>query len=347
MRSTAGLALVAFGCANSAGGIRAIPDEVLVPHTLEPENPVRVERLVQAPVPVADTLFVVDNSCSMEEEQAGLAANFDAFLVWLQASGLDFHAGVVSTDMTDVGHSGMLREVDGYRWVDASTPEPDTVFRDMVSLGIEGSGDERGRAAAYTAIELLADTDNVGFLREHGALHIVIVSDEDDSSGDTPISRDAWITYLLGERARRGELSISSIVTPITGCGGDGDPLLSGTPGAEYLDVTLRVGGVPWSICEPDWSGILDVLGFVTAGLKKEFFLAETPVDGSISVRTELDGVVSRPYVEGTEWVYDLSRNSIEFLAFEPQPFTVIVVQYEVRSGQRRVDPGGGTNPPT
>src|SRR5687768_11631596 len=60
-------------------------------------TPWREDHITQVTTPVVDALFVVDNSCSMDVEQANLAANFPPFLGWFVDSGLDFHIGVTST----------------------------------------------------------------------------------------------------------------------------------------------------------------------------------------------------------------------------------------------------------
>src|SRR5687767_5682802 len=60
-----------------------------------------------------DLLFVIDNSGSMEQEQASLARNFPLFMRELTNAGLpDLHLGIVSTDfgaggLQDGGCSGL------------------------------------------------------------------------------------------------------------------------------------------------------------------------------------------------------------------------------------------------
>ena len=49
------------------------------------------------PIP-ADILFIVDNSCSMEDEQQLLGQNFDAFIRQIVGSG-DYRIAIISTDV--------------------------------------------------------------------------------------------------------------------------------------------------------------------------------------------------------------------------------------------------------
>ena len=56
-----------------------------------------------------DVLMVVDNSCSMFEEQDKLAANFSGFIDAFDGTDVDWQIGVVTTDMVTEGDQGALR----------------------------------------------------------------------------------------------------------------------------------------------------------------------------------------------------------------------------------------------
>lgn len=310
-----------FSC-RSEQGIGGEPVVFGPPNPAVLEAEVQVDRLLQTTTPAVDVLFVVDNSCSMDEEQSSLGSNFPAMLSWFIGSGLDYHVGVVSTDMNDPLQAGRLRTVDDRRWIDETTEAPEVLFSDMVQMGTAGHYQEKGRAAAYTAIELLSSTDNLGFVRPGAAMHITVVSDENDDSSDSPITRDEWINYLQTFRVGAQMVSFSSIVGPLTGC-----PYI-GSPGTEYISVTEAVGGVIWPICADDWTEVLDELGFLAVGLSKEFFLSQLPVPGTIAVRVDHEGVVQEFLVE--DYTYSEVRNSITFVTFVPEAFDVVEVSYEV-----------------
>lgn len=298
------------------------------PVVFGPPNPVALEaervtdRILQTVIPAVDVLFVVDNSCSMFEEQAALGINFPAMLDWFVGSGLDYHVGVVSTDMNDPTQAGRLRTVDDLRWIEEQTEDPELLFNQMVQMGTGGHYEEKGRAAAYTAIELLGSSDNLGFVRPNAAMHITVVSDENDDSGDSPVSRQEWIDYLLDYRVGAQMVSFSSIVGPLTGC-----PYI-GSPGIEYTSVTDAVGGVVWPICSEDWTAVLDQLGFLATGLSKEFFLSRRPVQETILVRVNTGEAVQDFLPE--EYIYSETRNSISFVSFIPEPLDTVEITYEV-----------------
>ncbi|MEQ1505892.1 MAG: hypothetical protein ABMB14_26895 [Myxococcota bacterium] len=328
------MAAVWSGCRNE-GGVAAPVNEWGEPNPQELTNPVQVDRIAQTTIPSVDVLFVVDNSCSMSEEQLALSTNFPTMLDWFIGSGLDYHVGVVSTDMNNPLEAGRLRTIAGRRWIQDDTASPEGVFGQMVEMGTSGHWEEKGRAAAYTALELLSGTDNLGFVRDGAGMHITVVSDENDASGDSPISRNEWIDYLQDFRWSRRLVSFSSIVGPVTGC-----PYI-GSPGTEYTSVTDAVGGVTWPICSDDWTEVLDQLGFLAVGLSREFYLSRLPVASTIAVSVDDAGVVV-PFDDG-EWTYDASRNSVTFDSFVPEPLAVVQIEYQVLASVN--DPGAIEDP--
>ena len=158
------------------------------------EQPIKTDRIVQVIEPINDELWVIDNSNSMLAEQEGLTENFSSFIGYFLNSNVDYHIGVVSTDMNDPAHSGKLQsDRSGALYISNTTPSALTAFEDMALMGTDGYGQEKGRAAAYTALELLKDGFNSGFYREEGTLSIIAVSDEDDQSLNHPITLTNFI----------------------------------------------------------------------------------------------------------------------------------------------------------
>ena len=310
------LYIVLAGCRSEQGfgvglpGVTGPTDEEL---NLPPGE--HEDRFLQAIVPESDVLFVVDNSNSMQGEQAQLAQNFPRFLDWFLDSGIDYHIGVVSTDMYDRDHAGLLRASEGYRWIDANTRAPRARFSDMASLGTDGANDERGRAAAYTAIELRGDLENQGFVRREASLHLVVVSDEEDGSGSQPISLGEFTNYLDSLRREPQAVTFSSIV-------GLDDPdaslLCNVEPGLEYLEITRAVGGVEWSICDANWGPVLDELGILAAGLTRDFFLSQKPVVDTLKVSVHEGKAVQEYPYPSEAWSYDELENRVSFVDLPP-----------------------------
>ncbi len=62
----------------------------------------------QVELQTVDVLLVVDNSCSMIEEQNKLATNFESFIQYFSDAEVDWQIGVVTTDMYQEQFSGRL-----------------------------------------------------------------------------------------------------------------------------------------------------------------------------------------------------------------------------------------------
>lgn len=293
------------------------------PPDLSPEK--QADQITQVTVPAVDVLFVVDNSCSMEEEQYALRSNFPEFMRYFTGSGLDYHVGVTSTDMDRTNRqAGLLVEDSsgGDLYIDSSYTESEAVnsFSDRTTLGTNGSGTERGKDAAWGVLVTNQSQDQ-GFYRAEADISVVVISDERDYSDVSINEFTSWLSGLKPD----GTVYFSSIVGP------DPNGCATAERGTGYLEVTERVGGIEWSICDTDWSDLLAELGLQAAGLKREFFLSLVPVEDTIEVsvtETDTDEVTFTP----EEWTYSPTRNSITFTEYLPDPLSVVHISYEVLS---------------
>lgn len=316
------LPMALIGCTSeyrhlSPPGYSALPS----PRPLE--NELHTDRILQVTQPRVDVLWVVDDSGSMHDEQVALSTNFPTFFEFFDGSGLDYHIGVVSTDMDASRRRGRLVDVEGERFIHADTPDAARVFDGMAMLGTRGSATERGLDATWVALEAERDGANEGFLRADSSLHIVVVSDESDYS--VQITPEELASYLVGLRADPDQVTFSSIVSPRPTC-----PTAS-TPGDDYVAVTEQVGGITWSICTDDWSDVLGQLGLQAVGLKREFFLSQLPVEDTITV-TVVEGNLPLTFEKDVDWVYDPVRNSIRFLDYVPKPLAEVSIEYALLS---------------
>ena len=101
--------------------------------------------------------------------------------------------------------------------------------------------------------------------------------------------------------------------------------------------MTRAIGGIEWSICNPDWGQVLEDLGMQAAGLKREFFLSEVPVESSVRVRI-VDAGDEITFEQGVDWEYDRSRNSVQFYTYVPNALSEVFIEYDVLSGAQASD---------
>ena len=284
----------------------------------------KTETFEQAPSNEVDILWVVDNSVSMVQEQTAVANGAAAFIGHLESTAMDFHIGVVTTDM-DVTNSNAATMVGGY--LDTTTPNYEAEFASRVQVGTNGSDQEKGIEAAISAIiPPRSTTANIGFLRDEASLAIVVVSDENDCSDDgglgaaatgedcytnydklTPIP-DLVSTLKEVKKGSVGTTTFSGIIGPdaINGCA-------DAVPGKRYATMIEMVGGVRANICDADYTSIMDSLGLIAAGVLDTFPLGYLAEPDSIVVSVvDIDDVE----VPGSEvgdatngWTYEESED--------------------------------------
>lgn len=313
------------------------------------EIAVQEDVILQTSTPIIDVLFTIDNSCSMKDEQDALAAAFPSFIDYFYGSGLDYHVGVVSTDLDNPLNAGILQGYDADanpatpdepQFIDVNTPSPSEIFESMATLGTDGTGTEKGLGAIYLALEAFSDSFNAGFFREDASIHSVVISDEQDHTQETIISKLEFIEWYSGLKREYDDRTFSSIVHT-TGT----------SKGEQYLDVTNAIGGITWDITNGDWAQVLDMLGVQATGLKREYFLSQLPVPGSIEVEVEdpvgnvlpFEEAIGDPPVGG--WSYDRTRNSISFIEFMPESLSRVVIRYVLLSSLEQEDTAPVTLP--
>lgn len=136
-----------------------------------------------------DILFVIDNSGSMGPIQDKVKVNIENFITTLAEQDInDFQIGVVTTDMSDLTHSGKLQG--SPKIINAKTmskPQIISTFTKNVGVGTLGTSYEKGLDAIRVATSshmTKPGGPNAGFLRQNTPLAIFIVSDEDDCSNN-------------------------------------------------------------------------------------------------------------------------------------------------------------------
>ncbi len=283
-----------------------------------PRSAAVTETFVQAPLPRVDLLLVIDDTSSMAEEQEALANEMGALLDDLDAAGVAWQLGVVTTDMAD---GGLLR---GSPWIlTPTTPDRDEVFARTVAVGVEG-GDQAGLASADLALALADGGENAGFRRDDALLHVVFVSDGDDDS-EPWLEPDPVAEFLdtLGEESRRTGLPARA--SGLIGDTPNGCVSASGSarPATRYTRVVEGTGGVAVSICEPDFAPVVSTLAEASIEWQTEFVLREAPEGGRVRVAIDDVAVTGGFTVEDRTLIF----------AEPPPPEALIEVSYTVPLG--------------
>ena len=195
-----------------------------------------------------DVLLVVDNSCSMVEEQNKLASNFQAFIEFFQGVDVDYQIGVITTDNEAEEFSGrlvggddevILRSVDGLvlervAW-DRDWDLPPGASWSLDPDQMTVTGNDR-RDAWCSGV----DAYGAGDLGTPGAANPSCGASGPEDSGDTGGGSDSGGETTDGAAPAVGELIITELmVDPLTVA----DELGEWVELTNVSDHTLDLGG--------------------------------------------------------------------------------------------------------
>jgi hypothetical protein len=333
--------------------VRFLPALVLM-SACAPDNIIdrldHTDTFYQEPPANVDILWVVDDSPSMQQEQEEVANRFENFIYTFEETNIDFHIGVVTTDMDEdnpdraalIGNPPVLTpEVANYR----------DLFVQRVQVGVSGSDMEKGLEAAYQAVtEPMISDRNSGFLRSDAVLSVIVVSDENDCSdrGALPPNADnidcyeriedlvPVSEYVASFRSMRDDPSQvvgSAIVGPRKA-----DACDASVPGTRYLSFAENLGGVQGNICDENFSGIMEELGLAVSGVRSSFQLSYTPVEHTLEVYvaesaadTAEDEWNQIAQSAQAGWTFDYETNYLTFHGDSiPERGAVVHVRYEI-----------------
>ena len=269
-----------------------------------------VDTFSQPEHPQVDMLWVVDNSGSMAQLQARLNDNIPALFNTATALDIDYQMAVTTTEWSGAlescpGHPAILRS----DYADAQTRR--AAFQCAAMVGTRGSPFESGLRGGTEALQR-AQRDPQGLLRSGAHLAVIIISDEDDISGDPVHFARMFRTFKPSLRA----LSFHAIISLGAGCG---------VRGETYIAVSDALGGQVHNICDPDWTFALEALQTRAFAQRLSWRLSQRPAVSTMLVT--VDGVPV-PQDPSTGFRYDPGTNAVVFSA-APAPGAEVVVTYE------------------
>lgn len=245
-----------------------------------------------------DIVFVVDNSQSMEQEQANLGKNFPEFIKVINeyktANGelLDYRVAITSTD--DVTDLGKFRKSRGQGPDQSCDPGPNNNpwlvredaniaenFACRAQLGTLGSNVERPLEAAKLAVTArITDGTNTkdgeSFIREDALLAFVVITDEDEGGADNSTPPPAPLkdaSYYAGDFDKvkaglRGRWAAAAIAGD-RGCVSDLGQAADAVRLKKFITAVGK-NGVFSSICEGDLTkGLKEALTTFTQACKE------------------------------------------------------------------------------
>ena len=222
----------------------------------------------QVEVISADILFTIDNSCSMSDQQSEISTNASLFMTALDATGIDYQVGVITTDSP-----ALFAPI-----ITNASADPVADFGTAVMVGTAGDADEQGLQMSRDAT---GAGGILGFIRESSLLAIVVVSDEEDQSTGTTTE---YANHFESLKLDPDHVSFHSVVA-IT------DPSVLGTcgvsAGLRYMDVSLLTDGLVFDACTGTWGSFLEAIVLDATAPVNRFNLTDEPVEETISVMVD------------------------------------------------------------
>ncbi|PTL81778.1 adventurous gliding motility lipoprotein CglD [Vitiosangium sp. GDMCC 1.1324] len=201
---------------------------------------------------MADFLFVVDDSGSMQTSQGALGDAATTVAERLGKSQLDWRIAMVTTSYTQTGYGlpnagvfrGFTRSMDQFKaWLQQSAPCPDP--SQYCWVNINGSSEERILEGARAAVDYMtnASTPAAKKYRPGARLVVIVLTDVRDQPDTPPVS--TYINYFKGANPIGQLIQMHGII-----CDPGGGECYPGEPvnDPRHLDVIQATGGVVGSI---------------------------------------------------------------------------------------------------
>jgi hypothetical protein len=325
--------------------------------------PSNTDTFTEPPIQQVDVLWIIDNSGSMSNKQAQLAANASRFIQKAVSSGMDFHVAVTTTGITPFtggiaqcpggangGEAGRFFPVDNSspRILTPQTPNVEQVFAKDAIVGICHYIEE-GMTAMYDALSppLVNDTQapgspwpsdgNAGFLRSTARLYVIWVTDEDDMvpSATSPIGKvpnptpvQYYVSFLEGLKPGRPDMVGASAIIGLPGsCGGDIDGV-----GTRYIDFVEQVGGEIEDVCSADWSAVIDAVANDAFSQQLDFPLSEDALGRNVTVTVNGVTVPATSPSGQVNWTFNPTIGNYGAVVFTsndpPGPNAVVTITY-------------------
>jgi len=250
--------------------------------------------------PPVDLIFSVDQSGSMSDDAASLAAQFTSFISQLSDYTTDWHIIVANND--DGCNSGGI--------LTYSTPGYEGTFQYEVQQG-GGSYTEKLLTVTSNAVDKTdAGECNSGFMRTDAMLHIIMVSDEPEQSAN---SWDTYVNQVIAKKGSSSNVKMSAIAGDWPG------GCQTAAAGVGYYEASQATNGEFLSICS-NWSSMVGTLADASIQMS-DYELSHTPDADTIVVT--VDGELR---YDG--WYYEASTNTVIFDQRIPEEGETVNITY-------------------
>jgi hypothetical protein len=301
-------------------------------------------------LPIADIIWVIDESGSMEDNRKDIQNNANNFFSRALSSGLDFRMGVTNVCDPSYGSASAIGKFCSKVSSDANDdggtdrflePSEQSTFSSCIynPPGYEG-GSEYGLVNAKAAVSkhLPRATGDSTKIRSGAKLVIIVASDEVPNEIYNVISNyspctlsttdqsklDSWLQtnyldYFEGVTDSEAVATFHSIVgTCSNSCGAD--------VGHGYSDLAQALSGQVGDVCQKDLGTTLQVIIDSIVGEASPVTLTYTPISASLAVT--LDSTeLTRSRSSGFDYRYQ--KNSLAFINVKYKKGSQVIASYK------------------
>jgi hypothetical protein len=262
--------------------------------------------------PKVDILFVIDNSGSMSDAQNNLSRNANLFADAIsKVSILDYHIGVVTTDMDSFSCRSACGKLQGFpTFIEKTTPNMVNALATRMIVGTDGSATEQMFSPIVSGLSSPLDTTaNQGFYRQDAFLAVILVTDAMDQSQYQPQdliqflnSKKADPSKVLGYGVIR-KLAEEKICEGMEDLDGKLETFLASVSNGDKMQKNVL------SLCDNDWgTKLADFAKDIVRRSAGTVKLSRIPNVKTIKVNYGTQVIPNSPK-DG--WVYQPSTNSI------------------------------------
>ena len=295
----------------------------LVPDTVVVRKEVSIKQLIGTNQ--LDILWVIDNSGSMRDHQQNVIRNMNKFITALtNSSTLDWKSGLISTALVDAPYGGFVA---GDEWYYNDPNVGQKMVNAVSRLGTGGDATERTFGPVLQALQRYPN-----FLRQGGALAIIVISDAPEQS---QMPADQFVQALSNFKGGLAGVYFYGFLNPRDWCQPTDDTWT--WMGSPFQQVNTMVKGKFYKLCDPDFAANLADLGknLGEQVSKSRIYLTSVPRLDTIRVYYKNQELPGGPKAMGGQWMYRVDLNAIEFhdLSFAPGPNETVRLSFEVDDG--------------
>lgn len=255
----------------------------------------------------ADSLWVMDDSCSTSAYQQAMAHNVPALITWAQTTGVDWRAAVTTTDMLTVKGKHLEPAI----WTSSN---PAAQFATNLQVGPYGSGVEQGLDGMR---ESFVHTSRPDFFRFDASIAVALMTDENDNSLYAASPYLDTLFNLKGE-LRRNEVGFSAIA-PGPNCGTDH------VVEAKFAQMVTATSGTYQDVCSANYVQIMQAVGQRAFGDRDTWLLTQVPQNGPTGMTVKIEGIT----VPVAQWTYDFVANAVKISQlYLPQRGETVEITY-------------------